>query len=280
MTGVWRPGRVGLVKRLPRNADMSSFAVPVESFATSPVHTIDPGDTLPVAEQRMQSLNISSLAVVDDAGALLGVISRSDLLRIGRYRARAHRGNPLLHFPDARVGDTMTRDVVTVSVDDPVTRACELMNQRQIHRVFTTYKGALAGVFSTRDVMRAVCDQRLEKPIFEFMSSPVFGVDVRDSMAVASEYLGRAHITGVIVTENDWPVGVFTQSEALLCRELSDDTPVEEVMEPAVVCLPRETPIYRAANQALRMGVRRIIVSHQRGMVGILGGMDFVRAVS
>ena len=257
---------------------MSRFNVPVESFASSPVYTIAADESLQSADRRMRTLSVSSLAVIDREGALVGVITRSDLVRIGRYRARARRGGPLLDFPDAPIADAMTRDVVTLSTRGTVAQACELMVRRHIHRVFTTDDGALAGVFSTRDAMRAVCDQRLEDPIAAFMSSPLFTVDVGDSTALATEYLDRARITGVVVVESDWPVGVFTMSEAVFARALPENTAVEEVMDAAVVCLPRDTPMFRAAHQALRMGVRRIVVSHQRDMVGILSGMDFARA--
>ena len=46
------------------------------------------------------------------------------------------------------------------------------------------------------------------------------------------------------------------------------------------MCLPRETPIPRAAALAARMGVRRVVVSHRRDFVGVVTGLDFARAAA
>jgi predicted transcriptional regulator len=78
-----------------------------------------------------------------------------------------------------------------------------------------------------------------------------------------------------VVVDDDWPVGVFTQVEALECRDLARGTAVEEVMNPGMVCMPESTKIFRAAQQAIAMRVRRIIAVKKREMVGIIGGLDF-----
>ena len=127
--------------------------------------------------------------------------------------------------------------------------------------------------------MKVIRDERQDRPIEDSMSKPLFTVAADESIATATERLEKAHITGLIVVEEDWPVGVFTQVEALFSRQLPGDTKVEEVMNAAIVCLPTHTRMFRAAEQALTMKVRRIIVSKDRDMAGIVSGLDFARAV-
>ena len=79
-------------------------------------------------------------------------------------------------------------------------------------------------------------------------------------------------------TTDGWPVGVFTQREALEARHQARKTPVDEVMNPAMLSLEADTPLHRAAAQAEALRVRRVIVVRNRQIEGILTGVDFARA--
>lgn len=258
---------------------MSSFTIPVDLYMKAPVHTARTSDTLQLANERMNSLAISSLAITDREDRLAGVLSRTDLLRVGRYLAGTRPKAELLVLPNQPIEEVMTRDVVTVTPDETVEQACNLMVRRQVHRIFVVADG-LAGVFGTRDAMEAVRDKRLNKPIEALMSRPLFTVRASEPISLATERLEKARITGLVVVEDDWPVGVFTQVEALQSRAMTRDTRIDEVMNPAILCMPLDTRAFRAAEQALAMNVRRIIACDKREMVGIVSGIDFVRAAA
>lgn len=260
---------------------MPSFAMPVHLYMSAPVHTVPTTAAVEEVHRKLSALGISSLAVEDAHGALAGVVSRSDLLRVGRRQADAPRGKTLLRFPSSlRVAEIMTPDAVTVAPRDPVSLAAERMVREAVHRVYVQQDGALQGVLSTTDVMHVVHDQRLDEPIHELMSRPLFTVRATDPVSLATERLERARITGLVVVDGDWPVGLFSQVEALAARDLSQSTAVDRVMDPATICMPANTPVYRAAAQAATMRVRRIIACKDRDMVGILSGLDFARAAA
>ncbi|WP_428261966.1 CBS domain-containing protein [Haliangium sp.] len=259
---------------------MPNFAMPVSLFMSAPVETISPDATLEDARARLKALAISSLAVTDPENALVGVISRSDLLRVGRWQAGMRRGAALLTLPAQPVSEVMTRDVVTVTAEDTVAAAGRLMARRNIHRVIVADGPRPVGVLSTKDVMRAIEDKRMNNPISEFMSKPIFTIRSTEPVWMATERLEKARVSGVVVVEDDWPVGVFTQRQALAARDLARDTPTEEAMDAAIVCMPEDTRMHRAAAQAAAMRVRRIIACKNRDMVGILSGLDFAKAAS
>lgn len=231
---------------------------------TSPVRTIRAADSLRRCHDRLEELGISCLAVVED-DLLVGAISRTDLLETPSYDGRT-------------VGDAMTSGALTVGLDDPLDVACRAMVDNDVHRVFVCNRGAPAGVVSTRDVMLAIRDERREAPIADYMSSPIVAVRSRATLADATKDLEQAGITGLVVVEDDWPVGVFRQLEALRSRGLPPDTPVEDAMDPAMICMPADTRLHRAAEQATAMHALRIIACRDRRMVGILTGLDFARA--
>jgi CBS domain-containing protein len=261
---------------------MPHFAMPVSLFMSAPVVTIREDETLEAAQHLLHERAISCLAVVGADDRCSGVLSRTDLLRVGRIEAKG-RGRPgLLALPDLRVRDAMHPDVVvSVSPSTSVAAAAREMVSRRFHRVFVAEGPRLAGVFSTKDVLRAIVDKRIETPIAEVMSSPAFTIRTSEPLSMAADRLERARISGLcVVDEEGWPVGTFTQTEALAARDLPGQTPMEEVMSYAMLCLDVRTPLFRAAAQAHATHARRVLAVEERRVKGVLTGLDFARAAS
>lgn len=256
---------------------MSGLSVPVAHYMTAPVHTVHPDVDLVTAQTRLSGLTISSLAVVDGK-RLRGVISMTDLIRVGRRQTETGRRTQLLSLPDMSVRKLMSQNVAVVGPADTVAAAAERMVHGRFHRVYVQEHGALVGVLSTMDIMLAIQDKRMKDPISQWMSSPAFTVRATEPISMAVERLEKAHISGLIVVDDGWPVGLFTQREALESRDESGDTRVEHVMNPAMLALDVGTPLHRAAAQAAALRVRRVIAVKHRSIEGILTGIDFARA--
>lgn len=259
---------------------MANFSEAVSIFMSRPVFSIPTDATLIQAQERLATHRCSSLAVTNGT-ELVGVISRTDLLRVGRREAGHRRDADSLTLPDRAVSEVMTKDVVTVEESDSIASAAKTMVSRRIHRVFVLSDNVLTGVLSPRDIMGVVRDVRLNKPITEFMSSPVFSVRALEPLSLGTERLEKARVSGlVVVDDSGWPVGIFTQSESLDSASKPRDTPIEEVMNHAVMTVPSNLPIFRAAAQAEVMRVRRVVAIDGLKIVGILTGIDFARAIS
>jgi CBS domain-containing protein len=82
--------------------------------------------TLVYAAQLMVQEDISGLVVVDQDGYLLGIITRTDLLR-------AFQESPA--WRNRRVSDYMNKEVVTVTPHDHIEHVASLLIGKQIHRV-------------------------------------------------------------------------------------------------------------------------------------------------
>ncbi len=258
---------------------MANFADPVALYMTSDVVRCRPDDSLDAVRRTLRAHQISSLAVVDGADKLVGVVSRSDLLRVGRLQAGSRPGARLLVLPKQPVSEVMTADPVRVDPEASLADAGTLLTQKRIHRVFVERDGELQGVLSTRDLMLSIRDVRMNNPIREFASSPVFSVRATEPVSLATDRLAKAKVSGLVVVDDDWPVGVFTQVEAMASRDLPRTTPTEDVMNSAMICMDLETKMHRAAAQAAAMRVRRVIACKSREMFGILTGLDFAKAV-
>ncbi|TVP49501.1 MAG: CBS domain-containing protein [Gemmatimonadales bacterium] len=260
---------------------MSTFQVPVSLYMTTPVVTVNANASLGQAHARMEEHGISSLVVRDpDSGAMVGLISRDNLLRVGRMEAGTRPSDATLTLPDRPISAEMSHDVATVAPDAHLSAAAALMVRDRTHRVPVVVDGECVGIVTTRDLMRALEEKRGNHQVSEFMSHPVFTVRAEEPVSLAVERLERARVTGLVVVENDWPVGIFTQVEALESRDVPRNTAVEDVMSPRILALRPDTLLHRAAAQAAATRVRRVIVQDGDRLAGILTGLDFARAVS
>jgi CBS domain-containing protein len=113
--------------------------------------------------------NISGAPVVGPNGAVLGVVSQTDLVR-SRHDSAAdvpsyHRevdGPSLslgIHFeePDqTRVEQIMTQGAISFDEETPVEKLAAAMLERHIHRVLITRGENLVGIVTTMDTLRAL----------------------------------------------------------------------------------------------------------------------------
>ena len=269
-----------LVSRLSSQPSRSDgHLVPVNYYMTEPAQTIVEYADLQQAYDRMQRVNVSSLAVVDDKGLLTGVLSHSDLLNVSTGR-RIHRRHCLLRLPTRHVSDVMTREVDTLRASDSVSEACQHMVENQIHRVIVVADKRPLGVFSTTDAMLAVRDLRIDVSLQDVMTRMVFTISATEPVSHGLALLERAGITGLVVTDNGWPVGLFSSKEALRAGQSSHNMAIEEAMTPEVLCMPATMLLYRAAEQAAALKVRRIVVLDNALVCGIVTGLDFARCLA
>jgi predicted transcriptional regulator len=243
----------------------------VSGYMTSKVWTASSDQALSEITEQLATRHFSAVPILDDRGSIVGVVSRTDLL----HNQRQPEGKRA-----KSCGDLMSQGPLVIELNASLRDAAKLMVQHRVHRLFVVEHGRLCGVISTTDLTRAVEDARVMDQLHTIMSSPVATIDVEQALSVGQARLDDEHFTGLVVTENDWPVGVFTQEEALAGKDAAANTTIGSLLDPALVCLPMETALHRAAAQCARMGVRRIVVSKHRDFVGVVSGLDFARVVA
>ena len=145
------------------------------------VKTIGPDKTLPDLERELLRWRIGAMPVVERGGKLVGIVSRSDVVRqlclersLGEAMADAYRdqtdGSFAAQAESAlggaigqrmerlRVRDVMICDVLTVPPDLPVTKAAQLLIERRIHRLPVVEGEKLVGIVSSLDFTRIVAE--------------------------------------------------------------------------------------------------------------------------
>jgi CBS domain-containing protein len=113
------------------------------------VVSVRPDETVSVAIARMLEENMGSVAVCEGA-ELRGIFTERDVLRL------AGEGPA---FAEIKVGDVMTRALLTISPDDDAVAAAKLMGERRIRHLPVVQDGMLLGVLGIRDVLRSLVEQ-------------------------------------------------------------------------------------------------------------------------
>lgn len=124
----------------------------------------------------MMDNHISAVPILDDNGAIIGVISEGDLLRRVEGFAQTNKSwwlslfsepqNSAAHFVEVRAKyakDIMTREVATVAPDAPVGEVARLLEEKRIKRVPVVDGGRLVGIVSRANLMHAIAAQPVVK---------------------------------------------------------------------------------------------------------------------
>jgi CBS domain-containing protein len=110
------------------------------------VYTIERRKQLSETVRLLADKRIGAAVVVDQVGALCGVLSERDVVQ-----AIARQGSPALSRP---VSDFMSVEVVTCRLHDTVDALMELMTKRRIRHLPVVEDGAIRGIVSIGDVVK------------------------------------------------------------------------------------------------------------------------------
>ena len=119
----------------------------VERMTTNPIH-VRLGDSLAVARTIMRAEGFKHLPVVERK-RVLGMITDRDL--------RSHAA----HQDEMVVESVMTADPVTVSPETTIEEAASLMLVKRIGCLPVVHEGALVGIITATDLLRALLDVAL-----------------------------------------------------------------------------------------------------------------------
>ena len=117
----------------------------VKDVMSSPVFTIDENATVKEVARQMEEHELGCLIVTSKEGKPVGIITERDLVkRVLAKNAKASR---------LSAKDVMTSPLSTVDPDETLSDAARRMSDLKIRRLGVMYKGNLAGVISSKDIL-------------------------------------------------------------------------------------------------------------------------------
>ncbi|MEA2750586.1 MAG: hypothetical protein QOI41_4729 [Myxococcales bacterium] len=120
--------------------------LPLARVMSTPVETIDEGDTIRSAIQRLADANVHGLVVVDGAWPI-GVFTHTEAMH-------AHALPPM--FLDTPVEGVMSYETICLDVDTPLYRAAGYVVHMRVRRILVVHDRELRGIVSGFDLVRAM----------------------------------------------------------------------------------------------------------------------------
>lgn len=195
----------------------------VRDVMTRNVISVGSNQSVLQAVQLMLENRISGLPVVDADGKLIGIVTEGDFLRRGEIGTQRQRPRWLefllgpgrlaeeyVHSSGRSIEEVMTADPYTVTEDDSLESAVEVMERRKIKRLPVLHAGRLVGIVSRADLMRALAERtrdargpapddgtirgRILEALADTHWAPNINVGVRD---------GVVELSGIITDERE-----------------------------------------------------------------------------
>jgi len=136
---------------------------------TSPVVSVEPDASIWQAVRIMLQRHISGLPVIDQKGALVGIVTEGDFLRRAETGTQRRRPRWLEYLigpgrlaeeytraHGRKVSEIMTVEPVTISEDTPLDEIVRLMEKRQIKRLPVVRDQQVVGIVSRANLVHAI----------------------------------------------------------------------------------------------------------------------------
>jgi CBS domain-containing protein len=143
-----------------------------ENIMTENVITVTPETSVRELAELVTAHRIGSVPVVDAAGALIGIVTESDLIERDKnfhiptvislfdwvlYLESEKKFEKELKRMTARtVGEICTKEVLTITRSTPVSKIADIMSDKKIHALPVVEDGRLIGIVSRIDLIRSM----------------------------------------------------------------------------------------------------------------------------
>jgi CBS domain-containing protein len=128
------------------------------------------------------------------------------------------------------VKDFMTKNVITIGVNESVLYAAKLMHQQDVGDLVVIERNVPKGIVTERDLVRRVIAQKkpLETKVSEIMSYPLITIEEESSIRDAARKMVKYKIRRLPVTKKNALVGIIATSD--FAKHLSKKTFSEEIL--------------------------------------------------
>jgi len=152
-------------RKRPRETTQSAATTPISTIMSRNVTSVRSGTSLDVLAELLLARGLSRVPVLDVNGRLIGIVSKTDLVKQTHEAGDTLEESPLdasladvrglhVHGEGATVDDLMSQPVTAVGESTSIQRAAQLMVGSQVHGLpVVTGSGELTGFVSTMDIL-------------------------------------------------------------------------------------------------------------------------------
>jgi len=267
--------------------------------------TVKPSTTLLEARDVLFRHKIRRLVVLNEKEKPVGIITEKDIARsIYNLGTRS--------IKSVKVGDFMSKNLITVTKDNTIYDCAKLMRRHRISSVIVINKdGTLAGLVTKTDLV-SVFLTRSTTPlkVASIMTKNVITAAPGDSLLLIESLLINHRISRVVIQRNRRPVGIITYRDFMPAKiphwiaEFADPKELDEyrrrsvpefsanqlnyllpfkavdIMAPNPITVDAEDDVGLAAMLMIRNNISGLPVARKGLLVGIITKSDIVKAIA
>jgi CBS domain-containing protein len=267
--------------------------------------TVKPSTTLLEARDILFRHKIRRLVVLNEKEKPVGIITEKDIARsIYNLGTRS--------IKSVKVGDFMSRNLITVTKDSTIYDCAKLMRRHRISSVIVINKdGTLAGLVTKTDLVSVFLTQStVPLRVASIMTKNVITAAPGDSLLLIESLLINHRISRVVIQRNRRPVGIITYRDFMPAKiphwiaEFADPKELEEyrrrsvpefsanqlnyllpfkavdIMAPNPITVDAEDDVGLAAMLMIRNNISGLPVVRKGLLVGIITKSDIVKAIA
>jgi len=260
-----------LEKRTTYLRDLSRYKE-VKEIMSRDIVTISPEASMAEAAGIMGEKHIGSL-IVTKYDTPVGIVTERDLL--GKVLALGK------NLKEEKVEAVMSYPLITIGPVVKIKEAAQMMVQKK-SRLAVFDCGKLVGILTASDLIRSLPDvPETEVNVDDFMTKRVETADEKTPVASVAKMMGEMRIGSVIVTSKGEPFGIFTERDLLSTFLVKGKPLIAEVGKEAsspLITAPVGTSVHQAAVTMAMKHIRRLPITRNGKMVGIITARDLVEA--
>ena len=205
----------------------------------------------------------------------VGIVTERDLLS----KVLAVGKNPR----NFKVKEIMSYPLIKICSTAEIKEAARMMIKKK-GRLTVFRCGDLVGIITASDLIRSLPDvPETRLTVDEYMTKEVITADGNTSVADIAKIMGKERIGSVIITNKDkkFQMSIFTERDLLttfLAKEKSLLTEVGEVSSSPLIMASSGTTIHKTAAIMTSNQIRRLPISKNGELVGIITARDLVEA--
>jgi len=112
--------------------------------------------------------------------------------------------------------------------------------------------------------------------VAELMSGSVVTTEPHKSINHVRSMIGKSKVSAVVNTDGE-PVGIVSSTD--LISELDGGSPISSLMTEKVYTVPKYDDVSIAARVMRNHRIHRVVVTHEKKVVGILSAFDLLKLV-
>jgi len=189
----------------------------ISNVMTKDMITVDKSTDIVETANLLLENDIGGVPIVDD-GKIVGIVSKSDFISTCKGKA----------YEKILVEEVMSTDLVSVSSHDRLMHARRVMIDSKVGRLLISENNELAGILSSKDIIRAMISFKKEIPqkhqkaqikeclVEKYMTQNVKKISTKATIAeLANDMLETGYNGYPVVNEEDQVVGIITQTNLL-----------------------------------------------------------------